>query len=93
MHNNDIRELRNELFQTLRNLREKKIDIETAKAINQTAAVIIDAAKVEVDHIRVVGTGSSEFISNPVSNTEKTATGIKRISSLPGGSITTHKMD
>ena len=54
---NNIKELRDELFATLRALRdpEKPMDIERAKAIADVAKVVIDSAKVEVDFMRVTG--------------------------------------
>lgn len=60
---NDITELRSILFDTLRGLKEKSIDIDQAKAINDTAQTIINSAKVEVDHAKVTGkTSSSGFL-------------------------------
>ena len=55
----DINGLRGMLFETLRDLREGKIDIDKAKAINDTAQTIINSAKVEVDYIRITGAQTS----------------------------------
>jgi|GEM_PF-2327127 len=52
---NDITELRSILFDTLRGLKDKSIDIEHAKAINDTAQVIVNSAKVEVDYAKNTG--------------------------------------
>jgi hypothetical protein len=54
---NDINTLRNVLFETLDSLRdpEKPLEIERAKAINETAQVIINTAKVEIDYARTTG--------------------------------------
>lgn len=55
---NDITELRNILFNTIRQLKDKDapLDIERAKAINETAQVIIiNTAKVEVDYAKATG--------------------------------------
>lgn len=55
----NINGLRGMLFETLRDLREGKIDIDKAKAINDTAQTIINSAKVEVDYIRITGAQTS----------------------------------
>ncbi len=61
--NNDIKELRGHLFDTLRGLKEGSVDIEQAKAISQVASTIIQTAKVEVDYINATGDKTSgEFI-------------------------------
>ena len=59
---NNITELRTILFDTLRGLKDKSIDIEHAKAISDTAQVIINSAKVEVDHARHTGRRSTSFL-------------------------------
>lgn len=72
MSKNNITELREILFDTLRGLKEKSIDIDHAKAISETAQVIINSAKVEVDHARHTGVKSTTFLLEkqeaPVSN-------------------------
>lgn len=52
---NDMTELRGHLFDTLRALKNKTIDVDQAKAISDTANTIIHSAKVEVDYLRVTG--------------------------------------
>jgi len=54
---NDMNDLRTALFDTLRGLQNKEdpLDIERAKAINDTAQTIINTAKVEVDFCRATG--------------------------------------
>jgi hypothetical protein len=54
---NDIIALRAALFDTLRSLkdRDSPIDIERAKAINETAQVIINSVKLEIDRMRIAG--------------------------------------
>lgn len=99
---NDINALRDALFDTLRGLRdkEKPLDIERAKAINETAQTIINSAKVEVDFCRVTGTSAgSGFIPAAIpaapGQGEKghlTATGVKTTTQIPGGSVTTHRI-
>lgn len=58
---NNIKELRDELFATLRALRdpEKPMDIDRAKAVSEVAGQIIQSAKVEVDYLRVTGAAES----------------------------------
>lgn len=93
---NDINELRSALFDTLRALRSGAIDIDRASAINDTAQTIINSAKVEIDHMKLVG-GSSGFIvgaSVPQiqGKTTRTSSGTKTVTQLPGGYITQHRM-
>jgi hypothetical protein len=99
---NDINALRRALFETLAALRdkEKPLDIERAKAINETAQTLINTAKVEVDFCRVTGqTVASGFL--PASETpkrlsagvQKTATGTKTVTTVPGATITTHHLE
>ena len=61
---NTIETLRNHLFETLAALRdkEKPMDIERAKAISEVAQVIVNSAKVEVDHAKVTGSKGSGFL-------------------------------
>lgn len=61
---NDITALRSTLFETLRGLSDKTnpMDIDRAKAINETAQTIINSAKVEVDALRVIGGSGTGFI-------------------------------
>lgn len=59
---NDIAELRSHLFDTLRGLKNGEMDIDRAKAINDTAQTIINSAKVEVDFVRATGAKGSGFL-------------------------------
>lgn len=62
---NDINELREHLFATLRGVRDKEnpMDIDRAKAVVLVAGALIDTARVEVDYVRVTGdAGGSTFI-------------------------------
>jgi len=74
---NDITELRSILFDTLRGLKDKTLDIEQAKAINDTAQVIINSAKVEVDHAKITGgIPSTNFLPEKSEHgTEKSVSG------------------
>ena len=96
---NDINALRTALFDTLRGLQNKEdpLDIERAKAINETAQTIINSAKVEVDFARTTGQAViSGFLPlaalKPSSNEQQTANGTKQTTQIPGGSVTTHRM-
>lgn len=60
-----INELRTHLFDALRGLgdKEKPMDLERAKAVAQVAQVIINSAKVEVDHMKVTGSKGTGFMN------------------------------
>lgn len=51
MPRNKIEDLRNHLFETIELLKEKEIDVSTAKAISEVAQVIVNTAKVEIQFI------------------------------------------
>jgi hypothetical protein len=61
---NKIEDLRNHLFATLEELRDKDspMELDRAKTIAEVAQQIIQSAKVEVDFIRVTGSKGSGFI-------------------------------
>jgi len=87
-----ITELYSTLFETLQAAKSGTMKAEQIKLIGETAQVIINAAKVEVEHAKVVGGAGSAFI-NAHTTTEATATGTKTISALPNGAtVTTHRM-
>lgn len=62
---NDIVELRSTLFDTLRALSSKdnQMELDRAKAINETAQTIINTVKAEYDALKVIGGTGSGFIS------------------------------
>ncbi len=64
MSKHNIDDLRDELFDTLKALKDpvKPMDIDRAKAITRVAAVIVDSAKAEVEMVRVTGGVGSGFI-------------------------------
>lgn len=82
--------LREALFDTLDRLRDKDnpMDIERAQAINETAQVLINTAKVEVDHARVTGAAGSRFLGAPDSKTPKGVT----VEAIQGGRKITHRI-
>lgn len=51
MPKNKIEDLRNHLFETIEMLKDKEIDVSTAKAISEVAQVIVNTAKVEIQFI------------------------------------------
>ncbi|SEN44296.1 hypothetical protein [Nitrosomonas marina] len=80
---NDVNDLREILFDTLKDLRneERPMDIDRAKAVSDVAQTIINTAKIEIDHAKITGSSSSSFI------TEEKPTG-----KLPTGSGYVHKL-
>lgn len=87
---NDVTELRQELFETLRALKDKQapMDIDRAKAVVDVAQAIINSAKVEVDHMKVAGSAGSGFIPAAPPGLPS---GTTLIGQKPGVTITQHK--
>jgi len=97
----DIVGVRAHLFATLKGLKDGSITPEKARAINETAQVIVNTAKVEVDNLRATNRISgSGFFPEQVApavpalrnNSLQTGTGHKHIDLVDGGSITNHRM-
>lgn len=59
---NNIETLREHLFDTLKGLKDKSMDVDRAKAICDVSKQIIDTAKVEVGYLNVAGGKGSGFI-------------------------------
>lgn len=61
---NDITAVRTVLFDTLRQLgdKDKPMELDRAKAINDVAQTLINSAKVEVEALRVIGGNGTGFI-------------------------------
>lgn len=84
MAENTIQALREELFETLRAIKNANapMDIERARAVNDVAQTIINSAKVEVDAMKVTGSNKGTgFIPLPGPEAPKpgprvTATGV-----------------
>ena len=55
MAKDKIQDLRHHLFETIEMLKDKEMDITTAKAIAEVSQVIINTAKVEVQFLREMG--------------------------------------
>lgn len=53
---NRVEDLRNHLFETIERLKdeEKPMEIDRARAVSEVARVIVESAKVEVDHLRAL---------------------------------------
>lgn len=64
----NVSDLREHLFATLAALRdtENPMDIERARAVSDVAQTIINSAKVEVEYLKVAGSGESSFIDTGV---------------------------
>lgn len=85
----NIKDVRQALFDELRQLRGDNPNLERAKAVREVCKVLIDSAKVEVDYINATGgnaAGSGFIPSEP--------TKVTQTSDLPNGilSITRHTM-
>jgi hypothetical protein len=54
---NKIEDLRNHLFETLEALKDKEspMDLDRARTISEVAQTIINSAKAETDHLKIVG--------------------------------------
>jgi hypothetical protein len=99
----DITTLRDHLFTTLEALQDKKnpMAIDRARAISDVAQTIINSAKVEIDHMKLIkgsrGSGlipladPSPYLNAPV--TLPTAHGTKQVTrNAAGGETTIHRM-
>lgn len=61
----NITDLRNHLFATLKAVKSGEMDLDRARAVNEISKTIIDTARVEVDFIKTQGEGCSDFIRPP----------------------------
>ncbi len=61
---NDITALREHLFAALQGVKDKSLDLDQARAINELGKTIVDTAKVEVDYLKATGGGESTFIDS-----------------------------
>lgn len=92
---NDINELREHLFDTLRGLKNKSIDLDQAKAICEVAKNITETAKVEIDFMRVAEVESTGFLGAAGTTRKITSKDGKgnstTVQQFPGFAVTTHK--
>lgn len=67
MSSKNISDLREAMFEAIQALKDGKMSVEQAKAVSELGQVIINTAKVEVEHIKAVGaTTGSGFIPEQV---------------------------
>lgn len=59
---NDITDLRNHLFESIKAVKAGTLDLDKARMINDLSQTIVATAKVEVDYIRATGEGESGFL-------------------------------
>lgn len=106
MSKHTIDDLRAMMFDTLQALKDKEnpMEIDRAMAMKEVAQVIVNSAKVEVEHMRISGGHGSGFI--PVQSADRnrlplagesvtipTQGGSKTVTQLPNGAVVTrHKM-
>lgn len=89
---NNITTLRETLFATIEGIRNKTIDLDTARAINEVSKTVVDTARVEVDFIRA--TGQAEATSFLTPEEPKLPEPPAKPAELPNGitSITRHHL-
>ena len=78
-----ISDLRRELFQSIQDLRDKKITLAEAKQIASTAQTIINASKVEVDFLKQVKRDESLFFPKTIESIDKTLREIEEANKEP----------
>lgn len=93
-NDNTINGLRNIMFETLRGIKDGSVDIDKAKAINDTAQTIINSAKVEVDFVKATGQSGTGNKFLGLEEGSQTATGSLKTSRDPATGITStvHRM-
>ncbi len=96
-NDNTITGLRDIMFKTLRGIQDGTLDVDKAKAINDTAQTIINSAKVEVEFLKATGSpASTGFIGgdNKMKEITNTPTGTKVTEKDPatGTTSTVHRM-
>lgn len=81
MSKNTIDDLREHLFATLRGLTDPNapMDIERARAVSDVAQVVINSAKVEVEHLKVTGGKGSGFLEPAAPALEDKPAGVRVI--------------
>ena len=78
---NDITELRELLFATLRQVKTGELDTDRARAINQTAAVIVDTARVEIEDAEALGNDQASpfLLPQQAASEHQVQTGVVRV--------------
>ncbi len=92
MSNETISDLRSHLFSALRGLSDKQnpLDIERAKAIADVAQVVVNSARVEVEHMKLAGGKGSGFI--PEITVPGLPDGVTVVDKKPGVTVTRHQL-
>ena len=92
MSQETISDLRSQLFIALRGLSDKDnpLDIDRAKAIADVAQVIVNSARVEVEHMRVAGGNGSGFIPQFALSGHSDSTVV--LAKKPGVTVTRHTL-
>jgi hypothetical protein len=88
MTNPHITELRQQLLDTLKDLRnrEQPMEPDRARAVAQVASVLVDTAKVEVDYLKVTNGDRSTFIEPPVDvDSDSSTSGVTALPGWPQG--------
>ena len=97
---NNVTDLRAILFDAIKGVKEGNLDIDKARTINELSRTLVDTARAENDHLKIVGGTGSNFLESQTrpllpgeTTSERTGSGTKTIHALPGGAtVTTHKM-
>lgn len=92
MSNETISDLRSHLFAALRGLSDKDnpLEIERAKAIADVAQVVVNSARVEVEHMKLAGGRGSGFI--PEATAPSLPEGVTVVGKKPGVTVTRHTL-
>lgn len=83
-----ITELRQQLLDTLKDLRnrEQPMEPDRARAVAQVASVLVDTAKVEVDYLKATNGDRSDFIEPPVQiDSDSSTAGVPALPGWPQG--------
>lgn len=83
-----IADLRTYLFGALRGLSDKSMDIDRAKAIADVGQVVINSAKVEIQHLQLVGGKGTGFIPEAPALPDGTTV----VAAVPGVRVTQHRL-
>lgn len=92
---NDINTLREALFVTLAGLQNRTtpMDLDRARAINETGQVIINSVKAEADYLKATGQHQGSDFIKPLEHAENPLRNPAiSIAAVPGGTITTHRI-
>lgn len=90
-----ISDLREILFETLNRLNDKEnpMEVDRAKAVAEVAQVVINSAKVEVEHLRITNGGGGTGFLGPALPAPAPAEGRPVVQRAPNGVTTTSVKD